>query len=81
VRVIEAEIKRVLHYAKQRLPDLINHYFSGENELPLDMNEFWELERVIRRQALKLLEEHSIENAPKELLKNLYETFEGEIDD
>ncbi len=45
------------------------------------MNEFWELERVIRRQALKLLEEHSIENAPKELLKNLYETFEGEIDD
>ena len=41
---MELEGKRVLSSIRLKVPEIIHENFSGSNELPIEVGEFWEIE-------------------------------------
>ena len=60
---------------------MIQSHFSGSNEIPIETNEFWEVERNLKQEAGKLIDQPVLENAPKELVQNLESNFEQSLND
>ena len=78
-RVVDAELRRVYESSIREFRRFLNAESDGR--MPLDLEEFRQLERQARRAGLKALNSTTIANAPVEKVLELREAFVDKVDE